>query len=270
MYENVDVQVGYVYGLVTSMRDAPWKFCPGVKNFYAGESPRYTFLYVWEGGYRHYRSDGECINVPPGSLVLFRCGTAPYYNTHAALPSRISNITFHTVKPMPVEMEMNRPLLFTPDASWETEKYFMRARWLTEEMPFGWRMQLREVVSYLLLCVLRQHFEQSRSELPPLVQESAALIRREIFDSPLTVSDVARRCRVTPTWLIRVFTEHMGVTPKKFMDQLRVERACELLLYTDKSMEEIAVASGFSEARQMRRLFHEIRGVSPMQYRRRM
>jgi len=51
------------------------------------------------------------------------------------------------------------------------------------------------------------------------------------------------------------------------MDALRVERACELLKYTDKSMEEIAAESGFSEARHMRRVFHEIVGTSPREYR---
>ena len=123
----------------------------------------------------------------------------------------------------------------------------------------------------MLLQVFRIYYAAENGAVyPPIILQGMAVIRRLLERTELSVPDVAEECHVSTTHLIRLFKQYLGVTPKKFMDRLRVERACELLQHTDKSMEEIAVASGFSEARQMRRLFHEIRGISPMQYRRRM
>ncbi len=268
MYENIDVDIGYVFGAFTSFHDTPWRFEYDGRHLYKGEKPKYALLYVWEGGYCHHRPAGDCVTVPPGSLVLFRAGSAPYYNTQAKLPSRISNISFFTQKPLPMELEDNVRMIFKPETSWGVEDDMTRALALSAEKPFAWRMQLRSIVSHLLVCVMEQYFEgQKQSDEPALLTESIKLIRRHIFSSTLSVSEVARRCHVTPTYLIRLFSRHLGKTPKQYMDGIRVERACELLRYTDKSVEEIAAEAGFSEARQLRRVFHEIEGISPREYR---
>ena len=187
------------------------------------------------------------------------------------MPSRISNISFFTQKPLPMTLEDNVRMIFKPETSWGVEDDMTRALALSAEKPFAWRMQLRSIVSHLLVCVMGQYFEVNKeSELPAILRESADLIRREIYRSPLSVADVAQRCHVTPTYLIRLFSRYLGKTPKAYMDSLRVERACMLLRYTGKSVEQIAAEAGFSEARQMRRVFHEIEGISPSEYRRRM
>ncbi len=266
MLENTDVIIGNVNIPYNSERSAPWRYAP--VNEYTGTQPRYTFLYIWRGSYVNHPPSGNVSIVPTRSLVLFRNGTAPYYNEQGELPSFITNITFYTEKPLPIEMPENERFVFTPMPSWDVEGNFGRALQLSEERPFGWKIKLREIVYHLLLCVLEQYYDVHTLEnMPALLRESTLLIRRNIFRTPLSVSDVAQLCHVTPTYLIRLFNRYMGVTPKEYMDKLRVERACELLQYTDKSMEEIAVSAGFSEARQMRRVFHEIAGMSPREYR---
>ena len=271
MYENIDAEIGFVFSAFTSCHESPWEFVLEDRHCYKGDKPKYTLLYVWEGGYCGHGPAGVSVTVPPHSLVLFRSGSAPYYNTNAELPSRISNISFFTRKPLPMELEDNVRMIFKPDASWDVEGCMARALTLSEEKPFAWKMRLREIVSHLLICVMEQYFAVNReSALPAILRESAELIRREIYSAPLSVADVAQRCHVTPTYLIRLFNRYLGKTPKEYMDTLRVERACDLLRYTDRSVEEIAARSGFSEARQMRRVFHEIEGISPGEYRRRM
>ena len=56
--------------------------------------------------------------------------------------------------------------------------------------------------------------------------------------------------------------------PAQFMLELRVERAKELLAFTDKSIAEIAEASGFSDQNYFARIFKRFTDISPTQYRR--
>ncbi len=266
MLENMDVIIGKVDSPYSSDRSAPWRYAP--VNEYSGTQPRYTFIYVWRGSYVNHSPSGNVRTIPTHSLVLFRGGTAPYYNEQGELPSFITNISFYTEKPLPIEMPENERFVFTPKPSWDVEGNFGRAIQLSMERPLGWKIKLREIAYHLLLCVLEEYYAvHAQKDMPALLRESTLLIRRNIFRTLLSVTDAAQLCHVTPTHLIRLFRRYMNTTPKKYMDDLRVERACELLKYTDKSMEEIAVESGFSEARQMRRVFHEHMGVSPKEYR---
>lgn len=64
----------------------------------------------------------------------------------------------------------------------------------------------------------------------------------------------------------RAFTAHFGTSPARFVEQLRVEHACEILQRGDASLSELPGLAGFSNAEQMRRAFHRAKGVSPSDY----
>ena len=139
---------------------------------------------------------------------------------------------------------------------------------LYTDRPFGWRLRLRGIVEELLLRVFTVYWEEkNEGNMPELIRSSTELIRSRIFSAPLSVDEVAQECHISTTHLIRLFRRYLHMTPKKYMDNIRAERAGELLKYTDKSMDVVAAESGFTEARQMRRIFSEIMGVTPKDYR---
>ena len=65
----------------------------------------------------------------------------------------------------------------------------------------------------------------------------------------------------------RVFKRTTGMPPVQFILGIRIERAKELLDFTDMPVTEIAEASGFYDQNYFARTFKKITGVSPTQYR---
>lgn len=53
----------------------------------------------------------------------------------------------------------------------------------------------------------------------------------------------------------------------QFILKIRIDRAKELLDFTDKSIADIAESSGFQDQNYFARIFKKITGVSPSQYR---
>ena len=53
----------------------------------------------------------------------------------------------------------------------------------------------------------------------------------------------------------------------QFILKIRIDRAKELLDFTDKSIADIAESSGFQDQNYFARIFKKITGVSPTQYR---
>ncbi|MGH7308846.1 MAG: GlxA family transcriptional regulator [Candidatus Rokuibacteriota bacterium] len=90
----------------------------------------------------------------------------------------------------------------------------------------------------------------------------------EHLDRPLSVDLLADRVAMSPRNFARVFAQELGTTPGRYLLQLRVEAARRLLEQTDKSLVQVANASGFRSVDVMRRAFLRTLGTTPRRYRR--
>jgi AraC family transcriptional regulator len=65
-----------------------------------------------------------------------------------------------------------------------------------------------------------------------------------------------------------MFKQSVGVPPRVYLTQLRMERACELLELTELSVTEIAHEVGYSSNQVLARIFHKHHRMTPSDYRR--
>ena len=91
----------------------------------------------------------------------------------------------------------------------------------------------------------------------------------EHLDEDLTVEHLAERAAMSPRNFARVFLRETGVTPAKFIERARIERARRTLEETRLSIDEVAGTCGFGSAERMRRTFRRHLRVVPQDYRRR-
>ncbi|MFC5184217.1 GlxA family transcriptional regulator [Actinomadura harenae] len=89
----------------------------------------------------------------------------------------------------------------------------------------------------------------------------------ERLDRPLTVADLARVAHMSERTLTRRFRDAVGVSPLQWLLQQRVRLAQELLEATDQPVEEVARATGFGGAANLRYHFVRVAGLSPQSYR---
>jgi len=61
----------------------------------------------------------------------------------------------------------------------------------------------------------------------------------------------------------------MGMTPSEYQQRLRISRTRELLEFSRKSVDNIALSIGYEDIGGFRRVFHKIVGLTPSDYRRR-
>jgi transcriptional regulator GlxA family with amidase domain len=89
------------------------------------------------------------------------------------------------------------------------------------------------------------------------------------LDEELTVESLAERVAMSPRNFARVFLRETGMTPAKFVERARVERARRSLEESRRSMDEVADECGFRSAERMRRTFRRHLRVVPHDYRKR-
>ena len=82
-----------------------------------------------------------------------------------------------------------------------------------------------------------------------------------------SLDEVARAFAVSPSHLRQRFIAWHGVPPVRWLVQLRIERAKDLLAHSSLSLREIAAACGFSSDQYLCAVFRRLEGRAPGAYR---
>lgn len=106
---------------------------------------------------------------------------------------------------------------------------------------------------------------KNEKQLPQVV-EAALKILQQDFAFLDGIGELAQRLQVSQEYLTRTFREHVGMTPGKYLNQVRVEHAKLLLQRFDHSITFVADACGFSNSNYFARVFREHVGVTPSAY----
>lgn len=86
---------------------------------------------------------------------------------------------------------------------------------------------------------------------------------------PLDEGTLAGLAGISPSTLSRSFRRHTGQSLTKYVNRLRVNLACQLLMTSElSSVTEVCYASGFNNLSNFNRQFLAQRGVTPSQFRR--
>ena len=87
------------------------------------------------------------------------------------------------------------------------------------------------------------------------------------LDHPISVGQMADQAAMSPRNFARVFRGKTGMTPGKYLETLRLDRARDLLTAGALPLEHIAEASGFAREERLRRACLRRFRVTPSQYR---
>ena len=83
------------------------------------------------------------------------------------------------------------------------------------------------------------------------------------YTEALTLRQVASELGYSYQYLSRAFNKAIGISFKEFLNQYRMENAVELLIKTDRSITDIAYATGFQSIRSFYRICEKLYGKTP-------
>lgn len=87
------------------------------------------------------------------------------------------------------------------------------------------------------------------------------------YNKNITLTEVSNFVNMSSTYFSKKFKEVTGFGFKEYLLNLRIKKACELLLSTKMSITEIAYESGFNDSNYFGDVFKKSKGISPLQYR---
>lgn len=87
------------------------------------------------------------------------------------------------------------------------------------------------------------------------------------YDKKIIIKDLAKESNLCVSRYIQIFKEMTGLTPKEYLMNVRIEKACEFLSYTNLGIKEIALSIGFDDQMYFSRVFKKYKGLNPSEYR---
>ena len=101
------------------------------------------------------------------------------------------------------------------------------------------------------------------------LRQAMVFLRQHAYRS-LSVDEIADAVPMTRRSLERKCQAVLGRTPLEEIRRLRIARVRELLAMTDRSVEDIAAATGFGTPEYMTATFRQFEQITPLRYRRRV
>ncbi|WP_405498893.1 GlxA family transcriptional regulator [Nocardia sp. NBC_00511] len=125
---------------------------------------------------------------------------------------------------------------------------------------------LAELVARYMLVGAR--VDQGESAIPEVIARADPLVAafecwvRDRLDEQFSIADAARALGTTTRSLQRATQAELGMPPRDFIDEIRLDRASRLLRTTKMTMDAIAAKVGYLNAGTLRALFRRRRGRS--------
>jgi AraC-like DNA-binding protein len=110
---------------------------------------------------------------------------------------------------------------------------------------------------------------EAEARAPEAVLKAAEYMRRA-YPRPITCADTAKAAGISTAHLHGLFKQWLGVTPGRYLVEIRLDHARDRLTASAEPIVEIALGVGFSEQSAFTRAFRRRFGEAPAAYRRRL
>ncbi len=129
-------------------------------------------------------------------------------------------------------------------------------------------MRINENLSVLLTLIMEYSWhKQSTRQHRKFDINAVKLYLDENYANKITLDELSERYYINKYSLSRAFSESFDTTIIGYVNNLRITYAKQLLRFSSKTIENIATECGFESLYYFSRVFKQVEGISPSQYR---
>jgi len=141
--------------------------------------------------------------------------------------------------------------------------------------PLDYELMIQSHLMEFVTVIKREKasLERGAEELPGKPGRESEVVKRardyiwKNYKKRLDLEEISQNVYVSQYYLCHLFKKEMGCSPIKYVIRTRLDAAKYLLRSTNMTVEEISYEIGYENINYFYRLFKEIEGVTPLQYR---
>lgn len=226
-----------------------------------------------------YQTQEEVYRVKPGEVLILPSGCM-----HSLTESPETKRYLLLFEPNPlmnlrdissISTMMQQPIYLTADSEladgvkqilYQVVTCYFQKEPLWNTVCYSYLLQLYALLGrHYLEIAGPQH--PSRHSIDPAIMNSAITFINEHYMDEMSLEDAALFAGFSKYYFSRMFKQFSGISFSEYLTRKRLNVATDLLVRTDQSIREIALASGFGSMATFNRIFRAQKNCTPSQYR---
>ena len=111
-----------------------------------------------------------------------------------------------------------------------------------------------------------RHYEPTANDKIDCV-DSAILFMQEHINDNISLGDLSSQYNYSVSRFSNLFKQKTGYAPIDYFVQMKMQKACQQLNFTTRSIKDIAFSMGFDDPYYFSKRFRTVMGISPKKYR---
>ena len=144
--------------------------------------------------------------------------------------------------------------------SWRTYTEFLTIK--NVEQALSWIDNLREDLQNYVRNEIKKDYQDVVFKAKEIIDENYSL--------KLSLTDIAMRVHLDPSYLSSLMRKHLGMSYSEYLTNVRIEQAKRLLANSSQKLSAIAETVGYPDQFYFNRLFKRVCGIAPGEYRKRI
>lgn len=132
-------------------------------------------------------------------------------------------------------------------------------------------MELNYMLSELLMYLMEDSWHVQKQQMATGKSLNVQQLKEYLdahYTEHISLDNLAKRFYVSKFYMLRLFKEQFGTTVNDYILQCRINKAKQLLRFTDMTTEAIGDEVGLGGGNYLARMFKKVEGVSPSEFRR--
>lgn len=232
---------------------------------------QHILIYV-ATGYGQAGIKKENYTMGPGDFIFLPAKTKHYYQSDEKNPWSIYWIHFSGTNAAEIIKTM---LLHQDSYTGNVETGSARVSLFNEiysNLERGYALEnlvfSSMALSYFLSSfIFNNNYNQTDGEKKEDIIDVSINFMQKNFYKPLTLHEIAQSISVSASHFSFLFKKKTGYAPIEYFNHLKIQKACQYILFTDLRIKEIANQVGFEDQYYFSRLFSKLMGIAPLEYR---
>lgn len=223
--------------------------------------PNYGLAFKCSGDSTYSFEDGTVLTIQAGDLI-FLPKTSSYLVTEDT-PGDCYAINFQPLAPLPTE-----PFTMRARDSKQFLALFAEAEAAWKSKTPGYRLRCRSLLYHILYKLQSEHaMGYASSETFRRIRPAVEHLHRHYTTEALHIGQLAAMCHMTPEYFRQIFRKQFGISPLRYINNLKLHHAQELLRSGLYTVTDAALLSGYNDLSHFSREFKRATGLSPSEYR---
>lgn len=222
-------------------------------------------VYVTEGS-AEYHFDDKIVMVEEGDLVFLVQGNTYYFK----VLSDIYHYIYIDFEALEEDIENQKNDIYTLKNRQMLRSTFERLNTIWLHKKYAYRLECKSILYNVLHQVFRNDSSENiLNDKYRKIKNAVEYMTHHYMDKEITISLVAGMLDLCEVHFRRLFKEVYSISPVKYLNILRIERAKDLLKVKGTPISEIAELVGYSSVYYFSSIFKKETDETPTQYRNR-